>query len=82
MSVTAQPLFYNKIVPLNKEQHKDLYLEPIEGFEFASTTNSLYIAAIEFIKRRICHRIWQGQGRRGISGCFAWPQGKPESICR
>jgi hypothetical protein len=46
----ALPLFYQKVVPLNKEQHKSLYIEPVNGFEFAAETNSLYIAAIEFIK--------------------------------
>ncbi|NNE37508.1 MAG: hypothetical protein HKN08_04320, partial [Gammaproteobacteria bacterium] len=46
----ALPLFYKKVVPLNKEQHKELHIEPVEGFEFAAKTNSLYIAAIEFIK--------------------------------
>jgi hypothetical protein len=48
--VTAQPLFYKKVVPLNKDQHKNLYLEPVEGYAFTKETNSLYIAAIEFIK--------------------------------
>lgn len=46
----ALPLFYKKVVPLNKEQHKGLYIEPVDGFQFAAETNSLYIAAIEFIK--------------------------------
>ncbi len=48
--MTSQPLFYKKVVPLNKERHKNLYLEPIEGYTFAADTNSLYIAAIEFVK--------------------------------
>ena len=42
------PLFYKKIVPLSKELHKKLYLEPVEGFGFATGTNSLYVAAAEF----------------------------------
>jgi hypothetical protein len=42
------PLFYKKVVPLSKEQHKKLYLEPVEGFAFATGTNSLYVAAAEF----------------------------------
>jgi hypothetical protein len=45
-----QPLFYKKVVPLNKERHKNLHLEPVEGYAFAHESNSLYIAAIEFIK--------------------------------
>ena len=48
--MTAQPLFYKNVVPLNKERHKNLYLEPVEGYKFAAETNSLYIAAVEFIK--------------------------------
>lgn len=44
----SQPLFYKKVVPLNKEQHKSLFIEPVEGYAFSKNTNSLYIAAIEF----------------------------------
>ena len=47
-STPMMPLFYKKVVPLSKEQHKKLYLEPVEGFNFAAGTNSLYIAAAEF----------------------------------
>lgn len=46
----TQPLFYKKVVPLNKEQHEKLFIEPIEGYGFAKETNSLYIAAVEFGK--------------------------------
>ena len=42
------PLFYKKIVPLNKTQHRKLYIEPLEDYAFAAQTNSLYIAAVEF----------------------------------
>ena len=45
---SVQPLFYKKIVPLNKEQHKSLYIEPSESFAFSRDTNSIYIAAVEF----------------------------------
>lgn len=45
---SIQPLFYKKIVPLNKEQHKSLFIEPIESYAFSKDTNSLYIAAVEF----------------------------------
>jgi len=47
-STPMMPLFYKKVVPLSKEQHKKLFLEPVEGFNFAAGTNSLYIAAAEF----------------------------------
>ncbi len=44
----SQPLFYKNVVPINKEQHGELCIEPVEGFEFANESSSLYIAAIEF----------------------------------
>ena len=47
-STQAQPLFYKNVVPINKEQHGQLYIEPIEGYDFANQSSSLYIAAIEF----------------------------------
>jgi hypothetical protein len=45
---TPQPLFYKNVVPINKEQHGELYIEPVEGFDFANDSSSLYIAAVEF----------------------------------
>lgn len=44
------PQFYKKVVPLNKTAHSGLYLEPIENYLHTKDTNSVYIAAIEFIK--------------------------------
>jgi hypothetical protein len=46
--MSLQPLFYKKIVPLNKEQHKALYIESTDNYLFAKDSNSLYIAAVEF----------------------------------
>ena len=46
--MTAQPLFYKKIVPLNKNQHSDLYVEPVNNYKHTKETNSIYVAAIEF----------------------------------
>jgi len=48
--MNQQPLFYKKIVPLNKEQHKNLYIEPSDSYAFAGDSNSLYIAAVEFVR--------------------------------
>lgn len=48
--MSSQPIFYKKIVPLNKETHGDWSVEAIVNFKHTSETNSLYIAAIEFIK--------------------------------
>jgi SapC protein len=44
------PLFYKKVVPLNKEVHGELYIEAIEGYTHTKETNSIYIAAIEFLQ--------------------------------
>lgn len=44
------PLFYKKVVPLNKEVHGELYIEGIEGYSHTKETNSIYIAAIEFLQ--------------------------------
>jgi hypothetical protein len=45
----TQPLFYKRVVPLNREHHRDLYIEPEPGFNFARETNSVYVAAVEFL---------------------------------
>ncbi len=45
----ASLLFYNKPVPLNKNEHKDLKIKPNVGdFSFASKTNSVIVAGVEF----------------------------------
>lgn len=44
------PLFYQNIVPLNANTHKNLYLEDTGDYKFAKKTNSLYIAHVEFLK--------------------------------
>ncbi len=44
------PLFYKKVVPLNKEVHSQLYIENIEGYQHTKETNSIYIAAVEFLQ--------------------------------
>ena len=49
-TTTALPLFYKKVVPLNKEVHGELYIEGIEGYTHTQETNSIYIAAIEFLQ--------------------------------
>lgn len=48
--MSSQPIFYKKIVPLNKETHGDWSVEAVANYKHTSETNSLYIAAIEFIK--------------------------------
>ena len=48
--MSSQPIFYKNIVPLNKETHGDWSVEAVVNYKHTSETNSLYIAAIEFIK--------------------------------
>jgi hypothetical protein len=61
----TQPLFYKKPVPLNKDQHGDLYLEPSGKFKFTKETNSVYIAAVEFIKAARDYAIVFGKSEDG-----------------
>jgi len=49
-STPQLPVFYKKVVPLSKERHKQLYLESVPGFSFATDCSSVYIAAVEFPK--------------------------------
>ncbi len=45
----ALPLFYKNVVPLNKEAHGDLHVEEINDYLHTRATNSIYIAAVEFL---------------------------------
>jgi hypothetical protein len=66
MTTETLPIFYKKIIPLNKEQHKNLHLKPVEGYGFAAETNSVYIAAIEFIKAASEYVIVFGKGSNDL----------------
>jgi hypothetical protein len=45
----ATLLFYDKPVPLNKNEHKSLKIKPATGdFSFAAKTNSVILAGVEF----------------------------------
>lgn len=48
--MTTLPLFYKKVVPLNKNEHGELYVEPVTSYKHTKGTNSVYIAAVEFLK--------------------------------
>ena len=48
--MSTQPLFYKKVVPLSKDQHSNYSVEPVKNYSFTKNTNSLYIAAIEFLR--------------------------------
>ena len=45
---THYPLFYRNITPLQKEVHKDLYLEKKEDYSFTDKSNHIYLTAVEF----------------------------------
>ena len=61
--MSTQPLFYKKVVPLNKNQHGDLYVEPVTSYKHTKDTNSVYIAAIEFLKASKEYPIVFGQSQ-------------------
>lgn len=42
------PLFYDRIVSLNKKEHRNISIKPIKNYDYATKTNSVYISAIEF----------------------------------
>jgi len=58
--------FYNNILPLNKEEHKDLRLKINDNLSIFSNTNALPIAGVEFIEASREHAIafidYQDQG--------------------
>lgn len=44
----ADLIFYDKVVSLNSETHKDLRIKPLTGFAYAAHTNSVPLVAVEF----------------------------------
>ncbi|HYD80813.1 MAG TPA: SapC family protein [Paucimonas sp.] len=51
-------MFYKKLVPLNRELHRDLRLNPmVEGFAFAANENALPLAPVEFAQACIEYPI-------------------------
>ena len=59
------PIFYSKVTPLSKEQHKNLFIDPIPGYAFAARTNSVYIAVAEFQRVAKEYPIVFGQDDEG-----------------
>ncbi|MCB1746043.1 MAG: SapC family protein [Gammaproteobacteria bacterium] len=43
------PVFYRDVVALSRERHKDWYIDPEQGYSFAASSNSVYVAASEFV---------------------------------
>ena len=52
-----QRTFYNNIMPLDKEKHKDLRLKVDNNYQIFSNTNALPIAGVEFIEASREHAI-------------------------
>lgn len=44
----ADMIFYEKVVSLNAEAHKDLRIDPQGGYGYAAKTNSVPLVAVEF----------------------------------
>lgn len=44
----AELIFYDKVVSLNSETHKDLRIKPQSGYGYAAKTNSVPLVALEF----------------------------------
>lgn len=42
-------MFYRNVVALSRERHKDWYIDVEQGYSFTAATNSVYIAASEFV---------------------------------
>ncbi|MDZ7736348.1 MAG: SapC family protein [Gammaproteobacteria bacterium] len=59
------PLFYQNVVPLNREKHGDWRIEPTNSYAFAAKTNSIYIAAVEFSRAVREYPIVFGKGTEG-----------------
>lgn len=64
--MSSLPLFYKKVVPLNKNRHADLWIEPVAGYKHTKDTNSIYVAAIEFPKAAREYPIVFGKGADNI----------------
>ncbi|MHA6205376.1 SapC family protein [Dyella soli] len=44
----AEVLFYERPVPLNRTEHKDLRIKPIQSLKFAGTVHSVPLTGVEF----------------------------------
>jgi hypothetical protein len=62
-------MFYKKLVPINREVHRDLRLKPFaDGFKFAATENALPIAPVEFAQACIEYPIVFALDENGKNG--------------
>lgn len=46
----TEMLFYRHVTPLDKEKHRQLKVSPIKEFNFSAKTNSVPLAAVEFVE--------------------------------
>lgn len=47
--MTTQLLFYQDVVPLNAERHKDWHLKALKDYSFTDSVNSVPLMAVEFM---------------------------------
>ncbi|MCP9916435.1 SapC family protein [Cyanobium sp. ATX 6F1] len=47
--MATQLLFYNEIIPLSAERHKDWHISPVKDYSFTESTNAVPLMAIEFL---------------------------------
>jgi hypothetical protein len=67
MQAQQQPLFYGRVVVLNRERHRDLRLEPATDLGFAREANSVYLTTVEFARAaRHYPIVFAGEGE-GLS---------------
>lgn len=50
MSESHLPLLYRSAVALSRERHRGWFIDPDQGYSFAARTNSVYVAAGEFVQ--------------------------------
>lgn len=62
-------MFYKKLVPINRETHRNLRLKPLSaGFSFAANENALPVAPIEFAQACIEYPIVFAMDEDGKNG--------------
>lgn len=47
--MATQLLFYNQVVPLSAERHKDWHISPVKDYSFTRSTHAVPLMAIEFL---------------------------------
>ena len=51
--MTTQLLFYNDVVPISAERHKDWHIRPNKDYSFTNKVNSVPLTAVEFLNASV-----------------------------